>query len=242
MNFWSTFFAIVLISAGVYGIYYWVQWDAKFGTVDGRINLANYDGELYKLLRNGGDLESFESLVSIIATKKILKKEIKNKEHHYFNVNGKKTPDILLGLKAFYLSQDTLIKSDTNVVNTIEQLLDDYRFLNPFGVLDEHQQYYFENVRAKLGENYGTVEIDINQIVKDLDNQNSLVNKYLASSEQSLVYSKDSLELSEKAYIISIISTFLAIIATLPVAAKWYKERFRRVKKNESEIEEEQLA
>jgi hypothetical protein len=218
MQIFTRIVTILLVLTVGYGLYYWYQWDQKHGIVTGYINLKNYDSEIYSAIRNGGDLESFQSLVNILSKENYQRSRINSIESKDYFIRPRETvtEDILLGMKGLYLANGIKDSLDNKMIENIDKLIQEYRYLNPFGVLEENQQYFFENMRVKLGDNYSIIELDAIQLVKELKEKNSVVKKYLANSEKSLENSETSLGRSGIALFIAICSLLIAILVNVP--------------------------
>ncbi|MGR3809623.1 hypothetical protein [Jiulongibacter sp. NS-SX5] len=77
------------------------------------------------------------------------------------------------------------LSSDDLFLSKIDKILEEQDQKDPFDNLDDNQKFHFENVRIKLGNEYKTVQPEIERIVEELSNKNSLVSEYLNKSEQS---------------------------------------------------------
>ena len=69
------------------------------------------------------------------------------------------------------------------------KIIDEYTKKTPFDELEEGQRALFENLQAKLGENYDTVQYDVSRISDALNAKNILTEKYLNKSNKSFTIS-----------------------------------------------------
>lgn len=84
----------------------------------------------------------------------------------------------------------------------VEKIYKEYLQTNPFDSLEDSQKDLFNNISFKLNpQNYALIQIDVENISKELKDKNILVNKYLTDSTSS--------------YILSIIAFILSIIIAI---------------------------
>lgn len=114
--------------------------------------------------------------------------------------------EILKVVKSYYV-QNT--DNDT-IVKKLKKLITEYNKSSPFDILEKNQKYFFENIKKK-SQNYNEIEKDIQQIVKEMESKNKLVNKYLKNSEDSFSNSKIAMALAS----ISLLLTLLTQVKNL---------------------------
>lgn len=103
------------------------------------------------------------------------------------------------------------LKSDIpneDLLSQIDNLIIESEELNPFGALEENQQYLFETLRSKSGTDYNNIEDDLNRIVEELRAKNIAVNKYLGDATWSLRLSMLALMLTIVQILYSLLKEF----------------------------------
>jgi len=162
--------------------------------------------KIYSAIENGAD---YITVKHIFDTKELLKPtllgqfESKNMENIY-----KQTitlDEVLMDLKASCFIKKEEKPLSEELVKKIDSIIQQNNEINPFDKLEEHQKYFFNNVRRILKINYPDIHNDLIKISDEMDRKNQLVNKYLANSEWSY-------KLSIYALLISIASPLFGLI------------------------------
>lgn len=153
------------------------------------------------------------------------------------DISGFSIKQIFEGNDDFYLSStplsvmledirtDIFLDSDGALpLSTVDGIIKEYEQVNPFDSLESAQKDYFENIRIKLGENYGLITGDVDKLASELKSKNALVSQYLKDSTISFWVSISALciSLMMGAYQIyqSRDSRFRSIIASSQVATE----------------------
>lgn len=134
-------------------------------------------------IKNGADLN---------AIKQIYKNRNMMRQNIFSNITDKKNvysyeivlSEILADIRA---NQYLMTKEgvDTVFIKSVDALIKDYNYSDPFDKLENIQKEYFNNIRMKSVSNYYLIENDLSKLADELYNKNNLVNQYLRDSNLS---------------------------------------------------------
>lgn len=185
---------------------------SRFSPENGAISQAEIKQDIVTAAKNGANLDIIKR---IYENRKLLDRNILS----VFSDGRPKYPyDIPLSSILHDIRADFFIGEkapDPKLVSAINEIISDHEQKNPFDKLTNQQKDYFENVRQKIGDSYGLIQNDINNISDELYNQNLLVESYLSDSKTSLY--------------ISIFSLFFALIIS---AVQIYQGRPKKIADN----------
>lgn len=162
----------------------------------------NLKSVIVAIVRNGGDLSAVKH-VYVNRNKERLFFRPFRRDLENFYPQDITLSSVLNDIKSDYFSA-TPFMSDTLYYQHLLFIIQENDFHNPFDNLEPNQRYYFENIRAKSGNNYIELQSDIAKISDELHNKNQLVDKYLNKSSLSFIISIIALVISLIASIIQI--------------------------------------
>ena len=157
------------------------------GLLEPSIEKAPIQADILRAIRNGADIDALKIVYSTRARPvdgfaKVLRRQdfYKSSEAHLHSV--------LNDLKANSLTQEKQLSDEERLLLVkLNLLIAEYTKVNPFEGLEENQKRDLSNIARKLTpEQYAQVSDDIASIVVELKQKNSLVTKYLNSSDISL--------------------------------------------------------
>lgn len=181
-------------AAGVIGLFlivlfiYWL-WGLAFGDDFYYKKKDVLQAEINTMVKNGADLDSIKHhFLTAFSQEWGLIDRWTNDESDYY----RNDLSLLVVLKdiqnSAYLSEEAVVD-----VAGIRSLMEVYQYRNPFDGLEPNQKDLFENIRVKLGDDYGVVAGDLNKLSDEIAMKNGLVNQYLSDSKTSLYISVASL-------------------------------------------------
>lgn len=159
---------------------------------EGYSNQKEVSTVITKAISNGADLDSIQIIFENREISDSFFTRIYPKPDNVYE-EPIKLENVLGDIK----SQQFMNKPDDSTLQKLNLLIEEHRKSDPFATLQELQRERFNNVRAKLGDQYTLVEGDVVKISEELAKQNDLVKEYLATSTAS--------------FWISIIGLFLSI-------------------------------
>jgi hypothetical protein len=114
----------------------------------------------------------------------------------------------------FYLKKT----AETLKITRVAELIKEHEQRNPFDELSTVQRDQFNNIRIKLGSNYGIVEQEVNKLSNDMKQNNQLIYQYLTDSKTSLY--------------VSIASLIFALITTVVSQVVYRKRSSKKINKD----------
>ena len=84
--------------------------------------------------------------------------------------------------------QDSTYQDNLYITN-LQQIRLEHERKYPFDGLEDTQKNHFENIVAKLGDNYDIVQLDITKLANEIQHKNQLVYTYLNKSNTSFIIS-----------------------------------------------------
>ena len=149
--------------------------------------------QLSSIIHNGGDLDAVKHAYSTRNKEK--RSFILHRDRGLFYPYDVALSTILNDLKCDYLATVPFV-ADSVYYSRLTLLIKENDYRNPFEQLDASQRYYFENIRAKAGNDYQILQSDVIKIADELKNKNQLVEKYLNKSTVSFIISVIALGLT----------------------------------------------
>ncbi|NDV28928.1 hypothetical protein [Desulfovibrio sp. JC010] len=157
-------------------------------------------------VNNGADLDTVKHIFlnkRVISTTGVLGGSKKSELYEM----GEPLSNVLNDIKS-----DLFMRSvNSTELALIDNVIKEYGVRNPFDKLEVGQKNYFENIQQKLGDEYGVIQSDVNNIADQLQHQNRLVMEYLADSTKS--------------FYISIIALIFSVV--VGVVQLWHGKRKR---------------
>ncbi|MCW7467803.1 hypothetical protein [Leptospira levettii] len=140
--------------------------------------------EIMLAISNGSDLNSVKN---IFDNRKIKKNNILNTSLLFkkdFEVYKEDVPlsKVFQDIRSsIFLNKNPDLKN----LKKLDTIIKEYLERNPFDALEPNQKDIFENIRTKSENQYYKIQPEINKLSVELENKNSLVNKYLSQSNTS---------------------------------------------------------
>jgi len=145
--------------------------------------------DISTIIINGGDLSAVKRSLQSYPTAKPWAVFFPGKSELY-------SRDIPLSSVLSDIRIDAFRSGNTEILSTLEPLIHENEKTNPFDKLQPGQKDYFENIIAKIDDEYPKVSNDLNRLAEELYRQNILVDEYLGDSEKSFWISIVALLLS----------------------------------------------
>ena len=153
----------------------------------------NIKNSLSIVIKNGASLDVVKHVYDDRSIERPGPFKIKDRNNYY----SEETPlsYILDDLRVDCLSSENA-PLDSTYYLLLSTIIEDNLAYNPFDNLEEVQSLYFKNLKEKIGDEYYSVQEEVNHIAAELNNRNQLVNKYLNKSNNSFIISIIALILS----------------------------------------------
>jgi hypothetical protein len=173
-----------------------------FGEIKYDYSRKQIDESISNLISNGADLDTinYELKNSQLEQKSFLIGD----EFYGDNVN---LSDVLISIKRNYYKD----RQPRDTFSTkLDAIITEHNEVDPFSKLQSYQKDLFSNVRYKADVSYVNINADINKIVQELDNKNTLVDEYLDKSNLS--------------FWVSMLGLFIAVITALAQIVVAYRK------------------
>jgi hypothetical protein len=165
-------FILAILFLIVFGIF---GYEAKY------VDRKQLHSEIELAVRNNADLQDVKQ---IFEDRQYSKKTLvlgvpKEKEDKRIYREPISLSRVLRDIRAdIYLKQEV----DGELASKMKTMISAYEKSDPFDKLEKNQRLHFETIQSKLGNNYASIQNDINLIVDELANKNVVVEKYLGDA------------------------------------------------------------
>lgn len=167
------------------------------------VGKAELKKDISRVIKNGSNL----NVVTIVYNNRVTEtnRKLRNYSQELFYDNESLTLyTVMADLLSDYYLDSLPNKSDSVYSNQLVSLIEEFSRNNPFEELEPDQRVYFQNVQAKIPEQYDLVKEDLMRISKTLKEKNVLTEHYLQKSNLSFW-------ISVAAFIISLLFGFIQI-------------------------------
>ena len=156
-----------------------------FNKTEYRVEKESIKNSLSMMIKNGASLELIKHAYNV---RELRPTPIKEGDSSLYYSESTPLSIMLNDLCVDYFSAD-ISDRDTLYYSRLTSIIQENQYHNPFDMLEDVQIRYFENLRFRIGDEYGIVQDDVTQIATELHNKNLLVTKYLNKSNSSFIIS-----------------------------------------------------